>query len=167
MTLITLLSQLSALGRWETEVQRGEVTCQGQIANKTNQNGRRAYLGIFCWLSPGCELWTLQFVDARPRPHPKPSMRILLPYCQGSGLGGQDRLSGPRPLPSFPCCTPINDLYGFLSQRWLQNPGASSWSHGPVCTPCPYPETLRKFLSHPSGPLPAGQCSPLPDRLLR
>lgn len=90
-------------------------------------------LAVSCGL---CSLW--MHAPAPPQAlHENPSTLL----ARVLGWGGQDRLSGPR-LPSFPCCTPINDLYGFLSQRWLPRilvppPGPT----GQSAPHCPYPET--------------------------
>ena len=60
-------------------------------------------MGIFRWLSPGCELWTLQFVDACPLAPPQAlhenSSTLLLGFWAGrTGRAVRPQASSQLPL---------------------------------------------------------------------
>ena len=120
-----------------------------------------AYLGIFRWLSPGCELWTLQFVDACPLAPPQAlhenSSTLLLGFWAGrTGRAVRPQASSQLPL-----------LYPLQWSLWLFEPKVPSESRclppGPMGQSAPLAHILRpweKSLAIHPGPLPAGQCSP-------
>ena len=120
------------------------------------------YLRVFCWLSPGCELWTAVCGCTPPGPTPNPPWESFYPTARV--LGWEDRKGSQAPgyFPASPAVPPTMISIAFWAKGAFRILVPLSWSHRPVCTPCPYPETLRKILSHPSVSPPCRSVLPPP-----